>query len=41
MISSEELFDLDNKVLSKAIVDHRNNYCSAFVDLAAWHLFGD
>lgn len=35
VISSEELFDLDNEVLLTAIEDHSNNYCSTFVDLAA------
>lgn len=35
VISSEELFDLDNKVLLTAIEDHTNNYCGALVDLAA------
>ena len=35
VISSKELFDLDNEVLLRAIEDHSNNYCSAFVDLAA------
>ena len=35
VISSEELFDLDNEVLLTAIEDHSNNHCSTFVDLAA------
>ena len=35
VISSKELCDLDNEVLLTAIEDHSNNYCSAFVDLAA------
>ena len=35
VISSEELFDLDNEVLLTAIKNHSNNYCNTFVDLAA------
>jgi len=35
VISSKELFDLDNEVLLTAVEDHTNNYCSALVDLAA------
>lgn len=35
VISSKELFDLDNEVLLTAIEDHSNNYCNTFVDLAA------
>ena len=35
VISSEDLFDLDNEVLLTAIEDHGSNHFSALVDLAA------